>query len=143
MPKPDPRLLDPARYPFSCDIQTRFGDLDVNMHVNNVALAGILEDARVRFHAASGYHDAIENMTSMVVSIGIEYLGQGYHPAPLQVHVAASDIGRTSYAVCQLVTQDRRTVAFARATFVCVRDNSPVEIPPIFKETVRPFMLRD
>jgi acyl-CoA thioester hydrolase len=142
MPKPDPALLDPARYPFACEMQTRFGDLDVNLHVNNVAMAGILEDARVRFHKASGYHAAIENMTSMVVSLGIEYLGQAYHPQPLQVHVGAADLGRSSYSLCQLVIQDGRVVAFARATFVCVRDGRPTPLPEKFALTVQPFMLR-
>lgn len=142
MPKPDPALLDPARYPFRCDIPTRFGDLDVNMHVNNVALAGVLEDARVRFHKVSGYHAAIAQMTSMVVSLGIEYLGQGFYPQPLEVHVAASSIGRTSYSLYQLVMQEDRTVALARVTFVCVHDDRPAEIPSLFLETVKPFMLR-
>ena len=142
MPKPDPALLEPERYPFSCAIPTRFGDLDTNLHINNVAMAGLLEDARVRFHRESGYHAAIEQMTSMAVSIAIEYLGQGYYPQPIEIHVAATDIGRTSYALCQLVTQETRIVAFARAVFVCVRDDRPVELPAIFTETVRPYLLR-
>jgi acyl-CoA thioester hydrolase len=143
MPKPDPALLDPSRYPFACEIETRFGDLDINMHVNNVAMAGILEEARVRFHAKSGFHQTAERMTTMVVSLGIEYLGQGYHPQPLRVHVAASDFGRSSYSLCQLVMQECRVVVFARATFVCVQDDRPVALPPAFRETVQPFMLRE
>jgi acyl-CoA thioester hydrolase len=142
MPKPDPALLDPARYPFSCEIQTRFGDLDVNLHVNNVAMAGILEEARVQFNAISGYHKALGGMNSMVVSLAIEYLGQAYHPQPLQVHVAAAEIGRSSYSLCQLVTQDGRVVVFARATFVCVGEGRPAPLPAAFGESVARFMLR-
>jgi acyl-CoA thioester hydrolase len=74
--KPDPSLLEPGRYPFHCRIEPRFGDLDPNMHLNNVALAGILEEARVRFHRASGYHTASEKMVSMVASFATDYLGQ-------------------------------------------------------------------
>ena len=36
MAKPDPALLNPARYPFTTTIEPRFGDLDVNLHVNKV-----------------------------------------------------------------------------------------------------------
>lgn len=143
MPKPDPALLDPARYPFACEIQTRFGDLDVNLHINNVALAAILEDARVRFHTDSGYRAAIRGMSSMVVSLSIEYLGQGYHPQPLKVCVAATEIGRSSYSLYQLVTQEERIIAFARVTFVCVRDNRPAPLPEGYAKTVGPFMLRE
>ena len=142
MPRPDPALLDPERYPFRCELATRFGDLDTNLHINNVALAGLLEEARVRFHRASRYHDAIAGMTSMAVSIAIEYLGQGYYPQPIEVHVAATDIGRTSYALCQLVRQEERVIAFARAIFVCVKDDRPAPIPPAFARTVGPFMLQ-
>jgi len=59
MPKPDPAMLDPARYPFRCAIETCFGDLDTNLHINNVSLSGLLEEGRVRFHRASGFHAMI------------------------------------------------------------------------------------
>lgn len=145
MAKPDPALLDPARYPFRCEISTRFGDLDANLHVNNVALAGICEDARVRFHKASGYHAALHAWgegTAMVVSFAIEYLGQAFHPEPLEVSVAAERIGTSSYVVTQLLRQGERTVAFARSTMVVVKDDRPVPIPDVFRQSVAPWMLR-
>jgi acyl-CoA thioester hydrolase len=142
MPKPDPALLDPERYPFRCEIPTRFGDLDTNLHLNNVALAGILEDARVRFHRASGYHQAIAGATSMVASFAVEYLGQGYFPDPLIIHVAASRLGKTSYGLSQLVLQSERTIAYAQSIMVVVRDDRPVPIPEAFRESVQPWMLR-
>ncbi|MEO6091493.1 MAG: acyl-CoA thioesterase [Novosphingobium sp.] len=142
MPKPDPALLDPARYSFHCEIQTRFGDLDTNLHLNNVALAAILEDARVRFYAASGFNDASQGMATMVVSLAIEFIGQAYYPAPLDVHVAPLAFGRTSSSLCQLATQEGRTIAFAQTTFVAVRDDRPVEIPPAFVVSAQPFLLK-
>jgi acyl-CoA thioester hydrolase len=146
MAKPDATLLDPERYPFSCEIATRFGDLDVNLHVNNVALVGILEEARVRFHRASGYHAALAEggpgMSSMVASISIEYLGQGFHPDPLEVHVAPQRIGNTSYGLCQLVLQSERTVAYAEAVMVIVRDGRPTAIPDSYRTSVKPWLLR-
>ena len=53
MAKPDPALLDPARYPFRCSIETRYRDLDSNLHINNGVMASLLEEGRVRFHRAS------------------------------------------------------------------------------------------
>ena len=146
MAKPDPALLDPARYSFSCEIATRFGDLDINLHINNVALAGICEDARVRFHNASGYHAALgqpgAKAGAMVASFAIEYIGQGFHPDPLIVHVAAERIGSTSYSLVQLVRQGDRTIAFTRATMVVVRDGRPAPIPELFRTGVAPWMLQ-
>lgn len=142
MAKPDPALLDPARYPFSCEIATRFADLDTNKHLNNVALASIIEDARVRFHAASGYHIAMADWSAMVVNLTIDYLGQGFYPAPVTVHSGAMGIGRTSYGLAQLVTQGDRVVALARSVMVCVSDNQPFPVPDQFRESVKPWMLQ-
>lgn len=142
MPKPHPALLDPARYPFRCSIETRFGDIDVNLHVNNVALVGLLEEGRVRFHHASGYHAALSGMTSMVASLVVEFLGQSYFPQPLDMHVAPSRLGNTSYTLNQLVTQEGRVVAFAEAVMVCMGPDGPVPLPAAFRENVPAWMLK-
>lgn len=146
MPKPDQALLDPARYPFSCEIATRFADLDLNRHLNNVALSEICEEARVRFHGSSGFVAAIsgggERLSAMVVSFAIEYLGQGYHPDPVMAHVAATRIGKSSYGLAILIRQNERTVAHAQAVMVAVRDGQPATIPDSFRDSVGPWMLR-
>ena len=141
MPKPDPALLDPARYPFSCEIATRFGDLDVNLHLNNVALVQICEEARVRFHKASGYHAALGSGSAMVASFTIDFLGEGFHPEPIRAHVAPRRLGNTSYALAQLIRQQDRTVAYAEAVLVYVRDGAPAAIPQQFRDSVQPWML--
>ena len=50
MPRPAPWRLDPASYPHHDVIQTRFQDLDVLGHINNVAWAALFETARIRFY---------------------------------------------------------------------------------------------
>jgi acyl-CoA thioester hydrolase len=146
MPKPDPALLDPARYPFSCEIATRFADLDLNRHINNVALSEICEEARVRFHGASGFISAISaagtGSGAMVASFAIEFLGQGHHPDPMQAHVAATRIGKSSYTLAILIRQNEITVAHAQAVMVAVRDGQPAAIPEVFRANVDSFMLR-
>lgn len=142
MAKPDAALLDTARYPFSCTIEPRFGDLDTNLHINNVALTGILEDARVRFHAQSGYRAAMGKLVSMVASLNVEYLGQSYYPNPLTIHVGASRLGRTSYVLNQLVLQQDRAVAYSEAVMVCVGESGPVPLPPAFRSGVSNWMVR-
>ena len=143
MAKPDPELLNPARYPFRCEVETRFGDLDVNLHINNVALTGLLEEARVRFHREVGYHaaSAAWSMTTMVASIQVDFLGQSHFPEPREMQVAAARIGRTSYELCQLVSQKSGIVAFARTVLVCMKDNRPFTLPEDYRESVKPWML--
>ena len=132
-----------ARYPFSCRIEPRFGDLDTNLHINNVALTGILEDARVRFHAASGFRAAMVDLVSMVVSFKVEYLDQSYYPEPLDIHVGASRLGRTSYSISQLARQEDRIVAYSEAVMVCVGKSGAAPLPDAFRTSVASWMLRE
>lgn len=142
MAKPNPALLDTARYPFSCTIEPRFGDLDTNQHINNVSLTSILEDARVRFHAQSSYHAAMGELVSMVASLNVEYLDQGFYPHPLEIHVGASRLGRTSYSLCQLVRQRDYAVAYSEIVMVCVGKSGPEPLPDAFRSAVSDWMVR-
>ncbi len=136
MARPEPHLLDPARYPFFTEVDVRFSDLDVNRHINNVALSNFVEEGRVRFHRASGYHAAIAGAGSMVASLAIEYVGQAYYPGALQIHAGAAQVGRTSYTLDLLLSQADRPVAFARSVVVCTREGKPHPIPESFHEIV-------
>jgi acyl-CoA thioester hydrolase len=142
MPKPDPALLEPARYPFTCRIEPRFGDLDTNLHINNVAMASMLEDAHVRFHRAAGYHHGESATILMVASSTIEYLGQAGYPNPLEVLVAVEHVGRTSHTLIKLAIQGRVPVAFSRLVMVAVNESGPVPMPPPFDEQLSQWSLR-
>jgi acyl-CoA thioester hydrolase len=142
MAKPDAALLNPARYPFTCTIETRFGDLDVNKHINNVAMAGMVEEGRVRFHHASGFVAGLEGRAAMVASLSIEFLGQAYHPAPITVHAGAARIGRTSYALDLLLMQEGRVVVFAQTVVVCTDAGGPAEISQAFRTSAQDWMVR-
>jgi acyl-CoA thioester hydrolase len=142
MPKPDPALLDPARYPFHCSIETRFGDLDVNQHINNVSLVGLLEEGRVRYHRTTDTNRAMVGAVPMVASLNVEFLGQSFFPDPIEIRVAASHLGRTSYTLCQLVSQGDRTIAYAQAVMVCMNDQGPVELPPDLRGKLQDWRLK-
>jgi len=141
MPKPDPALLEPALYPFRCEIEPRFTDLDPNQHINNVALTDILQEARVRFHAASNFRHSLHGMPTMIVNFSVDFLGQAYHPEPLSNHLGAMAIGRTSHTIGQLITQGREIIAFARTVIVCVQDNQPTENPASLLEAAESWMI--
>lgn len=128
MPRPDAALLDPARYPFAHTITTRFADIDPNRHLNNVALAAMMEDARVRFNMAQGGVIKIGERRAMVVSVAMEYLAQGHFPDSVTVHCAVESVGRTSWSVVQLLVQNETAVAFARSALVAIANDRPAQI---------------
>jgi acyl-CoA thioester hydrolase len=142
MPKPDPLLLDPARYPFQFEITPRFTDVDVNLHINNVALVGLLQESRVRFHDMTAFPYSASGVTSMVAHFAIDYLGEGLYPDPLTVHIGAIAIGRTSHTLGQLAVQQGQLIAYAQTVLVCVDDHKPTQNTPQFLEAVEPWMLK-
>jgi acyl-CoA thioester hydrolase len=142
MAKPDPALIAPPRYPFAHTITTRFADIDPNKHINNVALAAMFEDARVRFNQAIGFVAAMEGHRAMVASIGIEYLAEGYFPANVEAFVAVEAFGRTSWTVVQLLCQGQTVVGFARSTLVCIRDDRPSPLPEAMRDGLSQWLLR-
>jgi acyl-CoA thioester hydrolase len=142
MPRPDPALLRPERYPFRLRIEPRFGDLDVNMHVNNVAVAALVAEARVRFHHAWGYRDNLSGVSPMAASITIEYLGQGSYPDPIEACVGLETLGRTSHTVATLLVQSGAPFAFARAIMVSVGADGPVVLPDALKAAAEPWKLQ-
>lgn len=127
MAKPDPALLDPARYRRTAVIATRYADLDTNRHVNNIAMGAMFEDARVRFQidlAADGVMHSF-----MVASFAVEYLNQAHYPAPIVFHSAVIAHGRTSITVLQLAVQEGTPVALGTSVMVLTDGTRPAPLP--------------
>ncbi|MFM5916742.1 MAG: acyl-CoA thioesterase [Novosphingobium sp.] len=129
MPRPDPALLKPERYPYSHMVTTRFADVDPNQHLNNVALAALMEDARVRFNQAIGLNVKIGERRAMVASVGMEYLAQGHFPDPVEARCAIEQVGRSSWSIAQLLVQNGRVIAFARSVIVAITEDRPAPVP--------------
>lgn len=141
MTKPETALLDPARYPFRSVIEPRFGDLDYNLHINNVAMLSIVEEGRLRFHANAGHLAGEYGLRPLVASMRVEYLAEGLHPDPLTVCTALTGIGRTSYTLDQLVLQRDRPITYVRTVMVCTDGTGPAPIPAPFRNAAQPWML--
>ena len=129
MARPDPALLKPERYPFRHTVTTRFADVDPNQHLNNVALAAMMEDARVRFNQTIGLKVKIGERRAMVASVGMEYLAQGHFPDPVEACCGIEQVGRSSWGIAQLLVQNGTVIAFARSVIVAITDDRPAPVP--------------
>lgn len=142
MAKPDPAQLDPARYPHKLEIPPRFSDLDPFRHVNNVAMAGLFEDARARFNRASGFTPNPPAEGMLVASISIDYLGEATYPEMLQLCTGIAHIGRTSLVMQQLALQGGIPVALSRAVMVRINDGVPAPHTPERMARLQEWALR-
>ena len=134
MPKPESWRLDAASYPASIELQTRFQDMDINGHLNNVAFAALFESGRVLLHR--GDHPFAErpaNERTMVAAVEINYLAEGNFPDPVQIATGIGRLGTSSWTIVQAMFQNGRCIATCDTVVVCRTDG---EAKPLRAEMV-------
>ncbi len=116
-----PRLLESA-YPEFIRITTRFGDMDFNGHLNNVAFAQFFEDARVSFNRKlifdNDIHPSARDYRVLVASVEIAYVREGYYGPDVTVGIGVKRIGRSSFELGAAVFQDGHCLAVHDSTVV-------------------------
>lgn len=119
-----------ASYPFRVTIPTRYGDMDSNAHLNNVAIARLVEEARVRFHWR--LRDTVPETSPggvMIVHVAIDYLGEGAYPAEVEAGVAAASVGTSSYRLAIGLFQGGTAIALADSVMVNRAADGPGAAP--------------
>lgn len=124
MARPDAWRLATENYPVAISLQTRFQDMDVNGHLNNVAFAALFESARVQINRRTrplGERPA--NERSMVAAVEINYLAEGEYPGDVEVLSGIGRIGTSSWTILQAMFQNGRCIATCDTVVVCRTDN--------------------
>jgi acyl-CoA thioester hydrolase len=130
-PEPAREVADPARlvresYPFRVDMRTRFGDLDTNRHVNNVALAGWYLDALAELHLdVLGYPTGGPLDSLAPSSLRIDYLTEVLYPAINQLRVGVVELNATSVRYACGLFDGPRCIGLAEATGGLSPDEDP------------------
>ena len=128
MPRPAPWRLDPGAYPYHDTIQTRFADLDVLGHINNVAWAALFETARVRFLSTIATKGP-GRQRGLVANVEINYLAEGHFPGDLTMAHGIGRIGGRSWQIVGLAMQGNIPAATCDVTIVTAGG----EIDPAFR----------
>jgi len=107
MPNPSSDTLKAlSNYPNQQTLQTRFGDMDVGKHINNVAIMKYYEDARCRYlielFGGKDIFFASEH-TFVNVEATVTYLAEIHYPESIIVASAVAHIGNSSCHVQQTV----------------------------------------
>lgn len=137
----NPALLELDRYPFRVEVATRFADMDINGHINNVALSAAFEDARARFDFQHCSHPSRD--TVMTVSTYVDYMAQAHYPRPLQMAVGIVSIGKSSWSMSELGLQDGVICALCRVTMVNTDGAKARPIAEDMREMLSKLRIRD
>jgi acyl-CoA thioester hydrolase len=124
--------LEAAAYPRHLTLHPRYGDMDVNAHLNNVAIARLFEEARVQTLSAlrGSPVGGGDPSSMMIVHVGIDYLAEGSYPDPIDAGLAVTEIGRTSFRLGLALFQKGRAIALADCAMVNLRERRPGPIGP-------------
>ena len=123
MPKPESWRLNPASYPVCIELQTRFQDMDINGHLNNVAFAALFESGRVLLNRDVRPLDARPaNERTMVAAVEINYLAEGNFPDPVQIATGIGRLGTSSWTIVQAMFQNGCCIATCDTVVVCRTD---------------------
>ncbi len=111
-----PSRLVREAYPFRLDIRTRFGDIDTNRHVNNVALAGWYLDALAELHLDMlGYPSGGPLDGLSPSSLQVEYLDEVHYPGIYQLRVGVLELDATSVRYACGLFDGPRCIGLAEA----------------------------
>jgi acyl-CoA thioester hydrolase len=97
--KPEPFRLSRAAYPYFRTVPARFGDMDEEGHLNNVALAGFYEEARVSFLRHHLKSKDGQDFRFVIANMSISYLAEAHYPGDYDIGVGVSRIGNSSFSL--------------------------------------------
>jgi acyl-CoA thioester hydrolase len=129
MPKPQSWQLDPASYPFNHRAETRFADLDLLGHINNVSMAGLFEHGRGMFNHAIAVERRAPGQRWLIVSVALEYIAEAHFPEHVEIASGILRIGRSSWDIASAAFQGGECKATCITTIVLTDATGPTALP--------------
>lgn len=126
--KPSPERLTREAYPFQIQLETRFGDIDVLRHLNNVAIVALFQEARVRMYQELRAATPSWTGSLVVANLSIAYVAEGFYPEPVRAGCAILEVGRTSFKVAQALFQQQHCISTAEVVQIYRDDAGPAPV---------------
>jgi len=133
MARPDPWRTQLSCYPFTADIPTRWADLDLLGHINNVSMAGLFEEGRGRFNRSLELHRGGEKVRWLIAAVSLNYLAEAHHPHDVTIASGIGYIGSRSWTIVSGAFQKGVCVATCDTTLVYTDASGPVPFPDTFR----------
>lgn len=142
MAKPEAWRLEAMRYPVHETIQTRFQDMDINGHLNNVAFAALFETGRVLLNRkVRPWADRPRNERTMVAEVTITYLAEGRFPGDVTIGSGVGHIGTSSWSFLQAMHQNGRCIATCDTIIVCRTDEAAKPLRAELREALEALLI--
>jgi acyl-CoA thioester hydrolase len=146
--RPHPARSARQLYPVTGTAIARFGDVDANGHLNNLALESLHENARAEFNDRifpGVYRPATRSIRLVSASNVVHFLAEVHWPATIDTGLAVGRLGRTSYVVSTALFVGEDCVSLCDTVLVVLgpdQDDGPIPIPEQARELLGAHLLR-
>jgi acyl-CoA thioester hydrolase len=141
MSRPEPWRLDQSAYPFAADIQTRWADLDMLGHINNVSMAGLFEEGRGRFTRALNLTRDSKDVRWLIAAVSLNYLAESHHPQDMTIASGIGRIGARSWTIFSGAFQNGICVATCDTTTVYTDSTGAAPFPDGYLAKLAKFQI--
>ncbi len=119
-------------YPVVDVAQARYGDMDANGHLNNLALESLHENARATMNRRlfpDIYDVATRRLRLVTSQNAVHFLAEAHWPALLRTGAGVGRIGRTSFIASTGLFNEDTCIGVCDTVLVLLGDDGPVPIP--------------
>ena len=118
MARPEAWRTKRAAYPFFADVPTRWADLDLLGHINNVSMAGLFEEGRGRFNRSLELPRGDRSIRWLIAAVALNYLSEAHHPYDVTIASGIGKVGSRSWTILSGAFQGDVCVATCDTTLV-------------------------
>lgn len=133
MSRPEAWRLEQSAYPFTADIPTRWADLDLLGHINNVSMAGLFEEGRGRFNRSLDLHRGDRSVRWLIAAVSLNYLAEAHHPHDVTIASGIGHVGTRSWTILSGAFQNGTCVATCDTTLVYTDASGAIPFPDDFR----------
>jgi acyl-CoA thioester hydrolase len=131
-------------YPVVESKEARYSDMDVNGHLNHLALEALHEDARAGInqqYVPGTYEPTTHTFRLLTSQNVVHFMAEARWPSTIKVGIGIGGIGRSSLVVSSGLFLEEACISVCDMTLVLVDDEGPVAIPEETREVMRKLML--
>ena len=117
--------------------------MDGLRHINHAAYLSYMETARLNFYKDLGYgmHRWDQEISTILVSMKVEYLEQASHPAHFDVGQRISRVGNKSFDISTSIFKEGENIPILQAKFILVAydyvNNRSIPLPDDIQKRCR------
>lgn len=143
-PRPHPARLRVDSYPLTEVMHARYADMDVNGHLNNLALEALHENIRATMNSRvvpEIYQASKTSLRCVTAQNVVHFLAESHWPAEILGAIGIPEIGRSSYVASSALFLAGTCISLCDTLIVAVDDDGPFELPAAARQILRQLEL--